>query len=106
MIFPNPISLRRLHVSGHLMASMQSPLGRRNIVTNRCAWFGNAVDAYRNKMRSTMLAAGQEPASIPRHFETRAGKRQFLERKRRTAGASARGAGLSASQRSAEEVEA
>ncbi|GAA86269.1 ribosomal protein L24E [Aspergillus luchuensis] len=67
------------------------------------------VDAYRNKMRSTMLAAGQEPTSIPRHFETRAGKRRFLERKRRAAGGPTRGAGahgVSASQRSAEEVEA
>lgn len=56
------------------------------------------VDAYRNKMRSTMLAAGQDPSSIPRHFETRAGKRRFLERRQRQ--------GMSASQRSAEEVEA
>jgi hypothetical protein len=66
------------------------------------------VDAYRNKMRSTMLAAGQEPASIPPHFETRAGKRKFLERMRRTASASRESGvtlAVSASQHEAEEVE-
>ncbi|KAH2770918.1 hypothetical protein KXW10_005836, partial [Aspergillus fumigatus] len=60
--------------------------------------FLGTVDAYRNKMRSTMLAAGHDPSSIPRHLETRAGKRRFLERRQRQ--------GRSASQRSAEEVEA
>ncbi|KAF4279223.1 hypothetical protein KXV81_003111 [Aspergillus fumigatus] len=60
--------------------------------------FLGTVDAYRNKMRSTMLAAGHDPSSIPRHLETRAGKRRFLERRQRQ--------GTSASQRSAEEVEA
>lgn len=65
------------------------------------------MDAYRNKMRSTMLAAGQEPGSIPPHFETRAGKRQFLDRRRKTAATSVREGrhGVSASQREAEEVE-
>lgn len=60
-------------------------------------------------MRSTMLAAGQEPTAIPRHFETRAGKRRFLERKRRTTAPLGRASGAntySASRRSAEEVEA
>lgn len=54
------------------------------------------VDAYRNKMRSSMLAAGQDPAEIPEHFDTRRGKRRFLERAGRTG---------FAAQRSAEEVE-
>lgn len=50
-----------------------------------------------------MLGAGQDPASIPEHLETRAGKRRFLERrKRKTTSAS----GMNASRRSAEEVEA
>lgn len=59
------------------------------------------MDAYRNKMRSVMLAAGQDPADIPEHFDTRRGKRRFLERgmRRLEPGAS------SAAQRSAEEVE-
>ncbi|OQD80329.1 hypothetical protein PENANT_c036G00829 [Penicillium antarcticum] len=53
-----------------------------------------AVDAYRNKMRSSMLAAGQDPSEIPDHFETRRGKKRFLER----------GHMENAAQRSAEEV--
>lgn len=57
------------------------------------------VDAYRNKMRSVMLAAGQDPSQIPEHFDTRRGKRRFLERGMRREG------GSSAAQRSAEEVE-
>jgi hypothetical protein len=70
------------------------------------------VDAYRNKMRNTMLNAGQEATSIAPHFETRTGKRKFLERRKRRAGTTGSGPGLStaavatsASQRSAEEVE-
>lgn len=31
-------------------------------------------------MRSVMLAAGQDPSEIPEHFDTRRGKRRFLER--------------------------
>jgi hypothetical protein len=42
-----------------------------------------AVDAYRNKMRSTMVAGGQDVASIAPHFETRTGKRKWLERTKR-----------------------
>lgn len=56
-------------------------------------------------MRSTMLAAGQEPMSIPQHFETRAGKRRFLEREKRKTGGGGAGSTMSASKRSAEEVE-
>ncbi|KAG2414417.1 hypothetical protein HFD88_003608 [Aspergillus terreus] len=75
------------------------------VFSGRMLFLQRSLDAYRNKMRSTMLAAGQEPSSIPEHFETRAGKRKFLER-RRGAGAPGRGAHVSASRRSAEEVEA
>lgn len=57
------------------------------------------MDAYRDKMRSSMLAAGQETGDIPDHFDTRRGKRRFLERGRRLE------SGESAAQRSAEEVE-
>lgn len=58
------------------------------------------VDAYRDKMRSSMLAAGQDAGDIPDHFDTRRGKRRFLERGRRL-----ESGGESAAQRSAEEVE-
>lgn len=37
------------------------------------------VDAYRNKMRSTMVGAGQDVTQVAPHFETRVGKRKFLE---------------------------
>lgn len=55
------------------------------------------MDAYRNKMRSSMLGAGQDSASIPDHFDTRRGKRRFLERGRRDV--------ETVAQRSVEEVE-
>ena len=60
-----------------------------------------AVDAYRNKMRTSMLAAGQEPSEIPEHFDTRHGKRRFLNRPSRRLGSNT----PSAAQLSAEEVE-
>ena len=41
------------------------------------------VDAYRNKMRSTMVAAGQDVTQVAPHFETRVGKRKWLERSKR-----------------------
>ncbi|PYH98509.1 hypothetical protein BO71DRAFT_316347 [Aspergillus ellipticus CBS 707.79] len=85
---------------GYRMSWSQS-----RVFAGRMLFLQRSLDAYRNKMRSTMLAAGQETSAIPRHFETRAGKRRFLERNRRATGVSGRGAG-SASQRSAEEVEA
>lgn len=53
-------------------------------------------------MRSSMLAAGQDPAEIPEHFDTRRGKRRFLERVGRRAELKGQ---PSASRRSAEEVE-
>lgn len=53
-------------------------VGRDN--TDTCAF---TVDAYRNKMRSTMVAGGQDVASIAPHFETRAGKRKWLEKTKR-----------------------
>lgn len=61
----------------------------------------NLVDAYRNKMRSSILAAGQNPSEVPEHFDTRRGKRRFLERGSRRLESGAQ----SAAQRSAEEVE-
>ncbi|GIC89597.1 uncharacterized protein Aud_006019 [Aspergillus udagawae] len=76
---------------GYRMSWSQS-----RVFAGRPLFLQRSLDAYRNKMRSTMLAAGQDPSSIPRHFETRAGKRRFLERRQRQ--------GMSACQRSAEEV--
>lgn len=69
-----------------------------NVVLDTNGFF--KVDAYRNKMRTSMLAAGQEASEIPKHFDTRRGKRRFLERARQTENDAP-----SAAQRSAEEVE-
>lgn len=56
------------------------------------------VDIYRNKTRESILSANE--TQLEDHFDTRAGKRRFLERGRRRA--AMRG---DASRRSAEEVE-
>ncbi|KAJ5908167.1 hypothetical protein N7495_000849, partial [Penicillium taxi] len=68
------------------------------VFAGRTLFLQRSLDAYRNKMRTSMLSAGQESSEIPDHFDTRRGKRRFLERS---------GSRLeqSASQRSAEEVE-
>jgi hypothetical protein len=49
-------------------------------------YFANnhVVDAYRNKMRSTMIAAGQDQSTIASHFETRTGKRKWQDRAKRS----------------------
>ncbi|KAL9086268.1 MAG: hypothetical protein Q9165_007183 [Trypethelium subeluteriae] len=46
--------------------------------------FETLVDAYRNKMRSAIMTAGQDAVSVAPHFETRVGKRKWLERNKRT----------------------
>lgn len=50
------------------------------VFAGRTLFLQRSLDAYRNKMRSTMVAAGQEVAP---HFETRVGKRRWLERSKR-----------------------
>lgn len=42
----------------------------------------NTVDKYRNKMRETLVAGGQDVETVAPHFETRRGKRLWLERTR------------------------
>ena len=49
-------------------------------LTVTCANVLHPVDAYRDKMRTTMLASGQHTNAIAAHFETRIGKRKWLER--------------------------
>ena len=56
------------------------------------------MDIYRNKTRESILSANE--TQLEDHYDTRAGKRRFLERGRRRA--AMRG---DASRRSAEEVE-
>lgn len=48
------------------------------------ARFSTLVDAYRNKMRSTMVAAGQDVTNVAPHFETRVGKRKWMERSKKS----------------------
>jgi len=45
--------------------------------------FGDIVDCYRNKVRTTMESTGQDVATTAPHFETRAGKRRWNEKNRR-----------------------
>lgn len=54
------------------------------------------VDAYRNKMRSSMMGSGQDVTVAAPHLETRAGKRKWLERERRSMGKRGGSAGESA----------
>ncbi|KAL4952247.1 hypothetical protein BDW69DRAFT_195807 [Aspergillus filifer] len=106
------ISVPRISRRRHRKEVLLNDLGYRmswsqsRVFAGRMLFLQRSLDAYRNKMRSTMLAAGQEEGSIPSHFETRAGKRRFLERRRRNTSSSRDGGlGGSASQHEAEEVE-
>ncbi|KAL4934795.1 hypothetical protein BDV06DRAFT_229440 [Aspergillus oleicola] len=106
------VSVPRISRRRHRKEVLLNDLGYRmswsqsRVFAGRMLFLQRSLDAYRNKMRSTMLAAGQEPGAIPSHFETRAGKRRFLERKVGTKPSSRQGAlGVSASQHEAEEVE-
>ncbi|KAF1343880.1 hypothetical protein BDV97DRAFT_304780 [Delphinella strobiligena] len=49
----------------------------------RSLFMQKSLDAYRDKMRTTMLASGQDSSAIAAHFETRVGKRKWLERRSR-----------------------
>ncbi|KAI7501434.1 hypothetical protein KC367_g2847 [Hortaea werneckii] len=57
--------------------------GQPRTFNGRTLFLQRSLDAYRNKMRSTMVAAGQDVSMIAPHFETRPGKRKWLERSKR-----------------------
>jgi len=63
---------------GYRMSWSQS-----RVFSGRTLFLQRSLDAYRNKMRSTMVAAGQDVAVVAPHFETRIGKRKWLEREKR-----------------------
>jgi len=63
---------------GYRMSWRQS-----RVFSGRTLFLQRSLDAYRNKMRSTMAAAGQDFSTIAPHFETRVGKRKWVERARR-----------------------
>ncbi|EPS34820.1 hypothetical protein PDE_09784 [Penicillium oxalicum 114-2] len=74
------------------------------VFAERILFLQRSLDAYRNKMRSSILAAGSEPSEVPEHFDTRRGKRRFLQRCARRTDEERRGPpGIS--QRTVEEVE-
>ncbi|KAF2770612.1 hypothetical protein EJ03DRAFT_290876 [Teratosphaeria nubilosa] len=58
--------------------------GQARTFNGRTLFLQRSLDAYRNKMRSTMVASGQEVSTIAPHFETRPGKRKWLERSKRS----------------------
>jgi len=63
---------------GYRMSWSQS-----RVFAGRTLFLQRALDAYRNKMRSTMISSGSETSSVAPHFETRIGKRKWLERGRK-----------------------
>ena len=54
---------------------MVSSVGKRAVLT------AVAVDAYRNKVGSTMAAGGQEVSTVAPHLETRLGKKMWAGRR-------------------------
>ncbi|KAI9772737.1 MAG: hypothetical protein M1840_000332 [Geoglossum simile] len=81
---PRPTKSKRekevaLNDLGYRMSWSQS-----RVFSGRTMFMQRALDAYRNKMRSSMMAAGNDAATVAPHFETRIGKRKWLERNRRS----------------------
>jgi hypothetical protein len=68
-----------LNELGYRMSWSQS-----RVFAGRTMFLQRALDAYRNKMRSSMMAAGTDVTTSAPHLETRAGKRKWLERNRRS----------------------
>ncbi|KAI9681882.1 MAG: hypothetical protein M1822_006959 [Bathelium mastoideum] len=64
---------------GYRMSWSQS-----RVFAGRTLFLQRCLDAYRNKMRSAIMTAGQDAMSVAPHFETRVGKRRWLERNKRT----------------------
>ncbi|KAI5791934.1 hypothetical protein EDC01DRAFT_616249 [Geopyxis carbonaria] len=71
-----------LNELGYRMSWSQS-----RVFAGRTMFLQRALDAYRNKMRSSMMAAGTDVTTSAPHLETRVGKRKWLERSRRSRGA-------------------
>ncbi|CCX07891.1 Similar to conserved hypothetical protein [Ajellomyces capsulatus NAm1]; acc. no. XP_001543648 [Pyronema omphalodes CBS 100304] len=84
---PPPSSTKRkkendLNELGYRMSWSQS-----RVFAGRTMFLQRALDAYRNKMRSSMMAAGTDVMSSAPHLETRVGKRKWMDRTRRSRGA-------------------
>ncbi|KAG9767979.1 hypothetical protein KCU88_g7351, partial [Aureobasidium melanogenum] len=74
---------QKINELGHRMA-----WGQGRVFSGRPIFLARALDAYRSKQRSALLAAGSETLTIPAHLETRPGKRRWMERTRPTTQAS------------------
>ncbi|KAF2453953.1 hypothetical protein BDY21DRAFT_354606 [Lineolata rhizophorae] len=66
---------------GYRMSWSQS-----RVFSGRTLFLQRSLDAYRNKMRNTMVARGQDVTTVAPHFETRVGKRKWLERSKKAKG--------------------
>ncbi|KAF8454803.1 hypothetical protein BGX38DRAFT_1089163 [Terfezia claveryi] len=75
---------RQLNELGYRMSWSQS-----RVFAGRTIFLQRALDAYRNKMRSSLMTTGQDVTVSAPHLETRAGKRRWLERGRRSTSAAA-----------------
>ncbi|KAH3978055.1 hypothetical protein HBI73_186560 [Parastagonospora nodorum] len=60
---------------GYRMSWSQS-----RVFAGRTLFLQKSLDAYRNKMRSSMMGQGQDVTQVAPHFETRVGKRRWNER--------------------------
>ncbi|EXJ92711.1 hypothetical protein A1O3_01263 [Capronia epimyces CBS 606.96] len=58
--------------------------GQGRVFSGRPIFLARALDSYRGKQRSALLAASSETSTIPAHLEIRPGKRSWLERKNPT----------------------
>jgi hypothetical protein len=54
------------------------------VFAGRTLFLQKSLDAYRNKMRSSMIGAGQDVSNVAPHFETRVGKRRWNDRLERS----------------------
>ncbi|KAL8721974.1 MAG: hypothetical protein Q9225_001449 [Loekoesia sp. 1 TL-2023] len=63
---------------GYRMSWTQS-----RVFNERTMFLQRALDTYRNKMRTTVTAGGQQVSVVAPHLETRIGKRKWQERKGR-----------------------
>ncbi|KAF7718788.1 Uncharacterized protein PECH_005888 [Penicillium ucsense] len=73
---------RRRHRKEVLLNDLSYRLSwsQSRVFAERMLFLQRSLDAYRNKMRSSILAAGSDPSEVPDHFDTRCGKRRFLQR--------------------------
>jgi len=68
----------KLNDLGYRMSWSQS-----RVFSGRTLFLQRSLDAYRNKMRSSIIAEGKDVTSVAPHFETRVGKRKWVDRQKR-----------------------